>query len=262
MNSLKIIKMFFKNLVNFRWDSGHTHLETTPGFDSELEFWDLELSLKGFFPENIRNRIYPEKITNEFPEYTLPVIQELTRLTNYPPKVLDVGSGPLSMFGYAAFHNLIKLTAVDPLADQYQKLIDKYGYRLINYELRQCFGENLSKIFAKNSFDIVWIHNALDHCQDPRKVFCEMVRVLKPRGYFYYQGWSREGTAERWFGLHQHDIFLAPGCQLMCTSRPRRNSLSGKTRCLNVDLPLEVIEHSEPMIENKQWVKIVWRKIR
>jgi SAM-dependent methyltransferase len=261
MNPLKNIQMLVKNLTNPWVDRKRSHLETRLGFESELEFWDRELSLEGLYPENIRNRIYPENITNEFPIYTLPVIQELTRLTNHPPKVLDVGSGPLSMFGYAAFHNLIELTAVDPLADQYQQFIDKHGYRLINYELRQCAGENLSRTFAKGRFDIVWIHNALDHCQDPRKVMREMVHVLKTGGYFYYQGWSREGTAEKWFGLHQHDIFLAAGYHLMCTSRTRRNFLSRRTQCLDSGLPLEVVEHSEPTMEVKQWVKIVWRKI-
>ncbi len=234
--------------------------EINEKYDSEIGFWDKELSLKGDYSEPILNRSVPERMINEFPTYTLPVIEALQRKNNAKPRVLDIGSGPLSMFAYGSHQELIDLVAADPLADQYKELLDKYHYTL-TYPLVKVFGEELASRFGEQSFDIVWIHNALDHSRDPQIVLKQMVKVLKPGGYLYVQGWSKEGTAEGWYGLHQHDIYLAPGNRLICESRIQtENDPFIFARCINEDLPLELIESSEPTADVKIWVKMVWRK--
>lgn len=55
------------------------------------------------------------------------------------------------------------------------------------------------------------MYNALDHSQQPNVVVRQLVDVLRPDGYLLIQGWSREGTSQAWNGLHQHDLFVAPG---------------------------------------------------
>jgi GT2 family glycosyltransferase/glycosyltransferase involved in cell wall biosynthesis/SAM-dependent methyltransferase len=238
----------------------HSNGDVTEKYDPELEFWDKELSLQGEYSESILNRSIPERMRTEFPSYTLAVIEQFWHKNNARPRVLDIGSGPLSMFAFGSHDGIIDLVAADPLADKYKELLDKYHYNL-NYPLVKVLGEELSSQFGEQSFEIVWIHNALDHSKDPAIVLKQMAKVLKPGGYMYFQGWSREGTAEGWLGLHQHDIYLAPGNRLICESRiETENGPSVFAHCINAELPLQLIESSEPSLDKKTWVKMVWRK--
>lgn len=108
---------------------------------------------------------------------------------------------------------------------------------------------------------MAWIHNALNHTQYPVVVLKEMVSVLKPHGYLILQGWSREGTAEGWIGLHQHDICLLPDGRLMCESRGARDESSLSVCCINEELPVEIVEWSEPTLEVKKWIRMIYRKL-
>src|SRR5690606_31609136 len=130
----------------------------------------------------------------------------------------DVGSGPLSMLNYGAYHNLFELTCSDPLGLEYEKLLKKNNLKNQTHII-PCSGEKLTDQFGINKFDMVWMHNAIDHAKDPVAVFEQLVSILRPGGYLVVQGWTREGTAEGWNGLHQHDIFLLPNGKLMCESK-------------------------------------------
>lgn len=233
-------------------------LKYSPGFHSELEYWDRELSLQGDYPEAILRRLLPERTVEEFPPLLYPLIEEMAQRHGRRPRVLDVGSGPLSMLAYGAHQGLIELVAADPLANEYRRLLLKHGYEPTS-KLVQCFGEELSAVFGTEAFDIVWIHNALDHSQSPELVLAETVSVLRPGGFLVFQGWSREGTAQSWVGLHQHDIYLEPGGRLTCETRQPDGSIW--VRCINEDLPLEPVMVSDPTPEVKQWLRMVWRKL-
>ena len=226
-----------------------------PRFQSELNFWDTELSLNGTYPEPILNRLIPERMDREFPWYLVPRIEELRGLLGSIPRVLDVGSGPLSMLAHGHRQGILRLTAADPLAMKYYDLLKKYNHSA-NCALVECRGEDLVHCFGPNTFDLVWIHNALDHSQDPAKVVRQMTAVLRSGGYLVIQGWTREGTTELWNGLHQHDLYLDSSKRLICESgRDSRNSV-----CLNEGLPLETIETSEPTDRPKVWLKLICRK--
>ena len=103
-----------------------------------------------------------------FPQCLFPLIEEYT-LKSEKPIILDVGSGPLSMLSYVKENDLADLKAVDPLAEEYKLLLEKYNYN-IKYPLIECPGEKLTEKFEENSVDITWIHNALDHSQNPEEV--------------------------------------------------------------------------------------------
>jgi SAM-dependent methyltransferase len=52
--------------------------------------------------------------------------------------------------------------------------------------------------FADNSFDLVSVSNSLHHLPDPCKTLAEMVRVLKPGGYFIlYEMFTDNQTTEQ-----------------------------------------------------------------
>jgi SAM-dependent methyltransferase len=230
--------------------------QLTPGFQSELDYWDTELSLKGTYPEAILDRTQPERMANCYPAYISPFIEEAAKRRGRAPKVLDVGSGPLSMFVYGSEKGLFELTCADPLAGEYEALLTKYGYPHRS-RLVQCRGEALSKVFGLDAFDLVWIHNALDHSQSPRDVFVEMARVLAPGGYLIVQSWAKEGRNEGYIGLHQHDLYLGAPGQLMCETRGAEQQ---GACCLNEGLTLELIESASEFTGEREWIRLIYRK--
>jgi SAM-dependent methyltransferase len=234
-------------------------LEVNPDFLSELNFWDLELSLNGPYVEEMMCRTDPEQQHKVYPWYIQPLINELTERNSQIPKVLDVGSGPISILSFGDQQSYFDLVSVDPLADKYEDLLNKYKFKRSN-KLVRGFGEDLTNLFGLNVFDLIWMYNALDHCQNPQLVFKELVNVLKQGGYLFIQGQSREGTATGWKGLHHHDLYIAPGGKLMCGSINRRNE-SISVSCLSDGFPLELVEASEPSEEVHEWVRLVWRKV-
>lgn len=100
---------------------------------------------------------------------------------------LDLGCGMLSIFEYSPLRNYCYIWAVDPLLDEYRKIMpfwdfaDDYGgiYYLVDD------GEHLS--FPDDLFGWVCCINTLDHTPNPEKMLAEIQRVLKPTGRLYLQ---------------------------------------------------------------------------
>lgn len=223
-----------------------------PHFDAEIAYWDKELSLKGDYASNILARLTPEKMIDEYPTLFEKYRGKISRTG---AKVLDVGSGPLSLLAYGYYQKLYELDCVDPLADKYLELLAKYDYR-IDYRLIQCPGETLSTVFAENAYDIVWMHNALDHSQDPEIVVKELAKVLRPGGYLCIAGWANEGTAEGFLGLHQNDLRLVGGRLHLSTKAVRAPKQIDALDCLTV------IESNQSKAKgaSKEWMQIVYQK--
>lgn len=230
-----------------------------PDFASELLFWDTELGMKGLYAESMVYRTDPDQQNKVYPSEIQPYIQGLAEKLGRPPQVLDVGSGPVSMLAYGAHQGWFSLISVDPLAKQYLKILKKYHFEQ-DLKLVQGYGEKLAKKFGAASFDLVWMYNALDHSQSPQVVFAELYRVLRPGGYLLIQGQSREGTAAGWTGLHQHDLYVAPGGKLMCASWSKQEAVTLPPICLSDGYALTLVESSEPSTGVHDWVRLVWLK--
>jgi len=222
-----------------------------PNFQAEIDYWDKELSLSGVYPHAIINRSTPSLMYKEYPQLFDKYLNLLPKENAI--KVLDVGSGPLSMLAYGHYKKLYDLDCVDPLADIYRKLLEKYHFE-ISYGMINCPGESLSNILATNSYDIVWIHNALDHSQNPETVMIEMSKVLKRGGYLCVAGWAREGTAEGFLGLHQNDLYLEDGHLVLATKG------SATSKVIDSLPKLQVVEH-DTNNDTREWFHIVYRKI-
>ena len=190
------------------------HDTIAKGFREELDFWDSELSLTGDYAEGIRNRLDPERMHLNFPTEILPYIEALKERFRETPRVIDVGSGPLSMLAMGCRQGLYHLTNVDPSAGEYMKLLAKHGHEP-PWPLAEAFGEDLKDRFAPESFHLVWSHNALDHCQNPGLVLDNFSTVLKPEGLAIIQARESEGSAMEWNGLHQHDLKLSEAGELL-----------------------------------------------
>ncbi len=243
---------------NLRRDA-NTNNPNIPDFASELSFWDLELGMKGLYAESMVYRTDPDQQNKVYPWDVQPYIQKLTEKIGRLPRVLDVGSGPVSMLAFGAHQAWFDLISVDPLADKYLKLLRKYHFEQ-DLKLVKGYGEKLTRFFGPGSFDLVWMYNALDHSQSPQAVFAELVNVLRPGGYLMIQGQSREGTAAGWSGLHQHDLYIAPGGKLMCESRAGKNPVNLEPKCLSDGYTLTLVESSEPSNGVHDWVRLVWQK--
>ena len=117
-------------------------------------------------------------------------------------RVLDVGAGPLTVLGKVWKGRHLELVAVDPLAEKYDQMLSEAGVvpivRTIKGE-----GEHLLDLFPRDSFDLVYACNCLDHSYEPLSCFHQMLAVTKPGGYIVTDHLVNEGQAEHYAGLHQ-----------------------------------------------------------
>ena len=198
------------------------------------------------------NRVFPRDLP--------PLVGALQERFGSKLRALDVGCGPASLLSLGHLRGWFDLTGVDPLADHYHQALAGQHRRPAGV-LRAGFGENLADLFAPESFHLVFTCNALDHTQSPGRVVEQMCRVLAPGGVLFVQGYVREGSANRFHGLHQHDLYLLSEGRLMCRSRawPRRFGRPG--RSLSDELPLAVVNQTAPSSEVKSHLRVVYRKL-
>ena len=162
------------------------------GVAEEFKFW------QGF----VQTERFQTQWAGDFPNPELnPVVRSFIE-SKLPARVLDVGSGVVSILRGTV--PSVDLVAVDPLGSLYQCLFD-YSARGITPPVT-CPGEELSSWFP--SFDVVHMSNALDHTQDPLRVFDELLEVTRPGGYLIIQGFVDEAKHTGKLGFHQWDIGL------------------------------------------------------
>jgi SAM-dependent methyltransferase len=117
-------------------------------------------------------------------------------------RLLDVGAGPATQLGKVWPERTVRITAVDPLADEYNELLD--AARIIPpVRTRLGHGERLTEQFAPNTFDFACAINALDHSYDPLLVIRGMVDVVKPGAWVRLVHFVNEAQFEQYQGLHQ-----------------------------------------------------------
>jgi SAM-dependent methyltransferase len=119
--------------------------------------------------------------------------------------ILDVGSGPLTSVPKAYPGKELTVTASDALADEYVEDMRRAGIEPPVPPVR-CSGEELISKFGEDSFDLVFMANALDHTADPLLVLRNMIGVAKPNGIVALHHMSCEGERNGYFGIHMWNI--------------------------------------------------------
>lgn len=179
-------------------------------FLTEIGWWIINLNPLFINNDNFKALIHSTSTRERlFPKLLTPYI-DAVRQANREVKLLDVGCGPISRLAWGFETQKFQLTAVDPLAKFYNGLLALYR---ISYPVRPipCSGEDLLRLFKPEQFDIVYSQNALDHASDVDACIKNISIVLKQGGVFHLEGFTKEGTKQRWQGLHKHDLSIHDG---------------------------------------------------
>jgi len=193
-------------MQSFRWRSGRK---------SETAFWDRYLKTRGLrWQAEFERRMSP----------TLELDAELAGLLSAvlaageSPKIVDVGAGPLTVVGKRVGEMSVQLTAIDPLAAEYDALLKKHGLQP-PVRTRPGKAEEVADLLPKESFDLAHARNCLDHGLDPFLAVTQMLSVVKPGGYVYLKHRPNEGINENWHGLHQWNFAVSADGDFTISSR-------------------------------------------
>ena len=197
-----------------------TKLRWRLGIRNEILFWDKYFKEKGLqWSANYHLRLDP----------TLQLQENISKLIpedNETVDILDVGAGPLTYLGKVYENKIIKITAVDPLAKEYDKLLEKYSVDpLVRTE--ELEAEKLTKRFEENSFDLVFARNCIDHSFSPEKAILEMIKVCKRKCYILMMHIPNEAENENYKGLHQWN-FSSDNGEFIISSKNDKVNFSDK----------------------------------
>ncbi len=127
---------------------------------------------------------------------------ELDRNPAEEISILDVGAGPLTILGYRYPGKTLTIVPVDPLADEYDRLLRDAAIDPPIHTIRVA-GEELLEHFGSGTFDIACATNSLDHSADPFAIISNMVSVVRTGGIVLLRHKRNEGESARYEGLHQ-----------------------------------------------------------
>jgi SAM-dependent methyltransferase len=117
---------------------------------------------------------------------------EINRFEKYElkgKKLLEVGAGVGTFLIIARTKYGIDAYGVEPSKDEFSPFNQISLSLLQEYNLpnNMVICGNAEKLdFNDNIFDLIYSTNVLEHVQDPEKVLCESLRVLKPGGYLQF----------------------------------------------------------------------------
>jgi SAM-dependent methyltransferase len=176
---------------------------------SELAFWAGYIETKGLnYPEEFQRRTDPHAAIED------PLILDaLKRIRSSPVKILDVGAGPLTSVGFRDPQSparRIEVVAVDPLADDYNDLLDRAGVSPPVRTIR-CRGEDVAATFGVEKFDIGYARNALDHAAHAMEALESLVHSVRPGGVVVLIHSRREAETQSYEQLHQWNFDVTNG---------------------------------------------------
>jgi SAM-dependent methyltransferase len=132
-----------------------------------------------------------------------PIVRaELERIPAEEISIVDVGAGPLTRLGYRYPGKALTIVPVDPLADEYDRLLRDAKLDPPIRTVRVA-GEELAEHFGSRRFDIAYATNSLDHSADPITIISNMVAVVRAGGVVLLRHKRNEGDSAQYGGLHQ-----------------------------------------------------------
>jgi len=160
----------------------------------------------------------------QFPSYFAPYLDTLWQERGARPlDTIDVGCGALSRLRWGALNGRLRVTGVDPLLDMYAVVIERHGLGALPSlacarDVVAC-AEDLGDHLPASSYDVAYSSNALDHTNDPPRIIEALSRVLRPGGLLGLEVFTREGSREQWWQLHQFDMYVDDAGRFVCETR-------------------------------------------
>jgi len=195
----------------------------------ELDFWRMVLSDPSPSGQVQRDRAQERAVWDEFRSRIADDVD--------PVRILDVGSGPLTTLGTVWPDHNVEVVAIDPLADEYNSVLDELGI-VGPVRAIPMMGEELSRHLPVRHFHLAHAANSLDHSSDPAKTITEMVAVTVPGGTVCLLHHVNVGEMELYHGLHQWNLCPAGGADVRIWSRNSEVMLSA----LAPGATIEVVE--------------------
>jgi SAM-dependent methyltransferase len=171
------------------------------------EFWRGWFETKGAeWPNDYRMRMDPDMPLN------VELAQHAEKLAKETIDILDVGAGPVTTVGKVMPGKTIKLTPTDVVAADYDRLIDEFKAPV---PVRTIYAdaEKLAEKFGKDSFDIVFAQNCVDHMERPLLAIDGMIDCCRPGGLVFLRHQENEGKSNNYSRLHHWDFFLDDATQ-------------------------------------------------
>jgi SAM-dependent methyltransferase len=176
------------------------------GVEHELEFWERWFATGGYlWKDDFERRLDPDALLEE-----RLIVERLPEVPADPVAILDVGAGPLTFLGKRYPGRSLRITPVDALADEYDRLLREFELEPPVRTLL-CSGEELLTKFAPETFDIAYARNSLDHSYDPLAIIRNMISVVKPGGFVITRHVRTEGEHQTYSGFHQWNFDIEDG---------------------------------------------------
>jgi len=176
---------------------------------NEVAFWEQFLAQRGgpFATE------YAERTSQNMPIEPL-LAARMVASSSESLAILDVGSGPLPVVGRALPGRSLRVVGVDPLADEYSRLLKQYKVdapaQLVAGE-----AERLTDLFVPAEFNAVYSSNAIDHCHNPMEALRQMLAVCRPEGVVFLRHFENEGAGRAYRELHQWNLCEDEGALIL-----------------------------------------------
>ncbi|MDZ7711052.1 MAG: class I SAM-dependent methyltransferase [Roseovarius sp.] len=185
--------------------------------DEEVGFWRKWIRSGGMrWKEGFERKTDPNAPLAPLIAQLLP---DLTLTTGQTLEILDIGSGPLSWVGTSHPDFTVNVTAVDPLADEYNAELDNKGVTGVGRPIKGYFETALWQLGAAR-FDVVWCANSLDHSIDPVIGLYNIINLCRPGGGVILMFHPDEAEREAYVGLHQWNLNI-DNERLMLTRKGR-----------------------------------------
>lgn len=214
---------------------------------TEIAYWNAVIG--GTYNNKERVDAFQKRVRGD---YDFPA--HLRRLLPQEPagtyRILDVGAGPHTVIGLNGAPQALEIAAVDPLAEEYAKLMANHGVTP-SVPTTKGTAEGVAQMFPANAFDIVYSRNALDHSFDPLTALRGMAHVCRPGGTVYLEGTVNEGVSQNYQGLHFWN-FMPVDNDLVIWNRAAAHSVS---RMLGDQVKVNAKSHEG------RWYQVTMRKM-
>jgi SAM-dependent methyltransferase len=175
------------------------------GLPAEVDFWSQVLAKRVATDPAYKLRADARAPIGD------PVLKMLiAKIPDEAISIIDVGAGPLTAVGKTYPGKTVRVTATDPLAPEYARIMRDAGIEPPVAPIA-CRGEDLLNVFRPDTFDIAFARNALDHCVDPVRVITNMVQLVKEGRFVVLRHLRREAQAQLYRGLHQWNFDIEGG---------------------------------------------------